>query len=66
MWGWHSQQHQAPQPDGQTSAQVAAQQPSHPGQTGPGAQPELCDMLQMLQDQGGSGLEDLNMFNTNF
>lgn len=69
MWGWQSQQHQAPQPDGQTGAQVAAQaQPPHPTQAGPGTQPqELSDMLQMLQDQGGSsGFEELNMFNTNF
>ncbi|XP_011642939.1 aryl hydrocarbon receptor nuclear translocator homolog isoform X4 [Pogonomyrmex barbatus] len=69
MWGWQSQQHQTQQPDGQTGAQVAAQaQPPHPGQTGPGTQPqELSDMLQMLQDQGGSsGFEELNMFNTNF
>ncbi|RLU24817.1 hypothetical protein DMN91_002907 [Ooceraea biroi] len=70
MWGWQSQQHQTPQPDGQTGAQVAAQaQPQpHPGQAGPGAQPqELSDMLQMLQDQGGSsGFEELNMFTTNF
>ncbi|XP_020277488.1 aryl hydrocarbon receptor nuclear translocator homolog isoform X3 [Pseudomyrmex gracilis] len=66
MWGWQ-QQHQTPQPDGQTNAQVAAQ-PPHPGQAGPGTQPqELSDMLQMLQDQGGSsGFEELNMFNTNF
>ncbi|KAL6432113.1 hypothetical protein ACFW04_006677 [Cataglyphis niger] len=69
MWGWQNQQHQTPQPDGQTGAQVAAQaQPPHPGQAGPGTQPqELSDMLQMLQDQGGSsGFEELNMFNTNF
>lgn len=69
MWGWQGQQHQAPQPDGQNNAQVAAQaQPQHPNQTGPGTQPqELSDMLQMLQDQGGSsGFEELNMFNTNF
>ncbi|XP_012063133.1 PREDICTED: aryl hydrocarbon receptor nuclear translocator homolog [Atta cephalotes] len=70
MWGWQSQQHQqTQQPDGQTGAQVSAQaQPPHPGQAGPGTQPqELSDMLQMLQDQGGSsGFEELNMFNTNF
>jgi len=69
MWGWQSQQHQTAQPDGQTGAQVTAQaQPPHPGQTGPGTQPqELSDMLQMLQDQSGSsGFEELNMFNTNF
>ncbi|XP_060828498.1 aryl hydrocarbon receptor nuclear translocator homolog isoform X3 [Bombus pascuorum] len=70
MWGWQSQQHQAPQQDGgQSNPQVAgqAQQP-HPSQGGPGTQPqELSDMLQMLQDQGGaSGFEELNMFNTNF
>ncbi|XP_039310047.1 aryl hydrocarbon receptor nuclear translocator homolog isoform X3 [Solenopsis invicta] len=69
MWGWQSQQHQTQQPDGQTGAQVSAQaQPPHPGQAGPGTQPqELSDMLQMLQDQGGSsGFEELNMFNTSF
>ncbi|XP_011863102.1 PREDICTED: aryl hydrocarbon receptor nuclear translocator homolog isoform X5 [Vollenhovia emeryi] len=69
MWGWQSQQHQTQQPDGQTGPQVSAQaQPPHPGQAGPGTQPqELSDMLQMLQDQGGSsGFEELNMFNTNF
>ncbi|XP_076544360.1 aryl hydrocarbon receptor nuclear translocator homolog tgo isoform X3 [Osmia lignaria lignaria] len=70
MWGWQSQQHQAPQQDGgQSNPQVAAQaQPPHPSQGGPGTQPqELSDMLQMLQDQGGaSGFEELNMFNTNF
>jgi len=69
MWGWQSQQHQTQQPDGQAGAQVSAQaQPPHPGQAGPGTQPqELSDMLQMLQDQGGSsGFEELNMFNTNF
>ncbi|XP_024875953.1 aryl hydrocarbon receptor nuclear translocator homolog isoform X2 [Temnothorax curvispinosus] len=69
MWGWQSQQHQTQQPDGQTGPQVPAQaQPPHPGQAGPGTQPqELSDMLQMLQDQGGSsGFEELNMFNTNF
>ncbi|XP_068984705.1 aryl hydrocarbon receptor nuclear translocator homolog isoform X2 [Bombus flavifrons] len=70
MWGWQSQQHQAPQQDGgQSNPQVTgqAQQP-HPSQGGPGTQPqELSDMLQMLQDQGGaSGFEELNMFNTNF
>ncbi|XP_076681494.1 aryl hydrocarbon receptor nuclear translocator homolog tgo isoform X4 [Andrena cerasifolii] len=70
MWGWQSQQHQAPQQDGgQSNPQVAGQaQPPHPAQGGPGTQPqELSDMLQMLQDQGGaSGFEELNMFNTNF
>lgn len=70
MWGWQSQQHQAPQPDGgQSNPQVTGQaQPPHPAQGGPGTQPqELSDMLQMLQDQGGaSGFEELNMFNTNF
>ncbi|CAL7939030.1 unnamed protein product [Xylocopa violacea] len=70
MWGWQSQQHQAPQQDGgQSNPQVAGQaQPPHPSQGGPGTQPqELSDMLQMLQDQGGaSGFEELNMFNTNF
>ncbi|XP_015429561.1 PREDICTED: aryl hydrocarbon receptor nuclear translocator homolog isoform X3 [Dufourea novaeangliae] len=70
MWGWQSQQHQAPQPDGgQSNPQVTGQpQPPHPSQGGPGTQPqELSDMLQMLQDQGGaSGFEELNMFNTNF
>ncbi|XP_070529196.1 aryl hydrocarbon receptor nuclear translocator homolog isoform X4 [Cardiocondyla obscurior] len=69
MWGWQSQQHQTQQPDGQTGPQVSGQaQPPHPGQAGPGTQPqELSDMLQMLQDQGGSSsFEDLNMFNTNF
>ncbi|KAG7206403.1 hypothetical protein KM043_003764 [Ampulex compressa] len=70
MWGWQSQQHQAPQQDGgQSNPQVAGQaQPAHPAQGGPGTQPqELSDMLQMLQDQGGaSGFEELNMFNTNF
>ncbi|XP_011150739.1 aryl hydrocarbon receptor nuclear translocator homolog isoform X2 [Harpegnathos saltator] len=69
MWGWQSQQHQTPQPDGQAGAQVAAQaQPPHPGQAGPGTQPqELSDMLQMLQDQGGSsGFEELNMFTSTF
>lgn len=68
MWGWQSQ-HQTPQPDGQAGAQVATQaQPPHPGQAGPGTQPqELSDMLQMLQDQGGSsGFEELNMFTTSF
>lgn len=70
MWGWQSQQHQTPQSDGQAGAQVATQaQPPHPGQTGPGTQPpqELSDMLQMLQEQGGSsGFEELNMFTTTF
>ncbi|XP_017763100.1 PREDICTED: aryl hydrocarbon receptor nuclear translocator homolog isoform X4 [Eufriesea mexicana] len=70
MWGWQSQQHQAPQQDGgQSNPQVTGQaQPPHPSQGGPGTQPqELSDMLQMLQDQGGaSGFEELNMFNTNF
>ncbi|XP_076396349.1 aryl hydrocarbon receptor nuclear translocator homolog tgo isoform X3 [Megachile rotundata] len=70
MWGWQSQQHQAPQQDdGQSNPQVAGQAPPpHPSQGGPGTQPqELSDMLQMLQDQGGaSGFEELNMFNTNF
>lgn len=70
MWGWQSQQHQAPQQDGgQSNPQVAGQaQPPHPAQGGPSTQPqELSDMLQMLQDQGGaSGFEELNMFNTNF
>ncbi|XP_032680190.1 aryl hydrocarbon receptor nuclear translocator homolog isoform X3 [Odontomachus brunneus] len=69
MWGWQSQQHQTPQSDGQAGAQVATQaQPPHPGQAGPGTQPqELSDMLQMLQDQGGSsGFEELNMFTTTF
>ncbi|XP_026666608.1 aryl hydrocarbon receptor nuclear translocator homolog isoform X3 [Ceratina calcarata] len=68
MWGWQSQQHQAPQQDsGQPNPQVAGQaQPPHPSQGGTQPQ-ELSDMLQMLQDQGGaSGFEELNMFNTNF
>ncbi|XP_011687128.1 PREDICTED: aryl hydrocarbon receptor nuclear translocator homolog isoform X2 [Wasmannia auropunctata] len=73
MWGWQSQQHQTQQPDGQTGAQVPAQaQPPHPGQAGPGTQPqELSEMLQMLQDQsatcGSSGFDEtLNMFTTSF
>lgn len=34
--------------------------------TAPGTQPELTDMLQILDQSAPTNFEDLNMFNTNF
>ncbi|XP_042220700.1 aryl hydrocarbon receptor nuclear translocator homolog isoform X5 [Homarus americanus] len=39
---------------------------SHQGGGAPGAQPELTDMLQILDQSGTANFDDLNMFNTNF
>lgn len=39
----------------------------HPGSGAPGTQPELTDMLQILDQSGPTSFDDLgNMFNTNF
>ncbi|XP_037804538.1 aryl hydrocarbon receptor nuclear translocator homolog isoform X4 [Penaeus monodon] len=39
----------------------------HPGSGAPGTQPELTDMLQILDQSGATSFDDLgNMFNTNF
>lgn len=39
---------------------------SHQGGGAPGAQPELTDMLQILDQSGTANFDDLNMFTTNF
>lgn len=39
---------------------------THQGGGAPGAQPELTDMLQILDQSGTANFDDLNMFNTNF
>lgn len=38
----------------------------HQGGGAPGAQPELTDMLQILDQSGPPSFDELNMFNTNF
>ena len=53
--------HHGPTASHHTAAAAAAAAAGNPNN-----QPELTDMLQILDQSGGTNFDDLNMFNTNF
>ncbi|KAF4520745.1 hypothetical protein B566_EDAN007374 [Ephemera danica] len=71
MWQWQNSSQASDSGPGSSGSSAGPPTGGPPvtqgGPPGPGQPQELTDMLQMLQDQGGTtSFEDLNMFNTNF
>lgn len=66
MWQYNSLGAESASVGPSTSSVHPGSGTGHQGGGAPGVQPELTDMLQILEQPGTANFDDLNMFNTNF